>query len=107
TRRGRNDDMLFSLLCCAWLEARPAEIWCCTAGHNPPYRLKGGQLAEIDEPRGIILGVQPEAVHATGRLTLAPGETIFLFTDGVTEANNRASELFSESRLEIVLRRAN
>lgn len=41
-----------------------------------------------------------------GRLTLEPGETIFLFTDGVTEANNPAAELFSETRLEAVLQRA-
>jgi sigma-B regulation protein RsbU (phosphoserine phosphatase) len=100
-----NDDMMFVTLFFAMLDATTGEISFCNAGHNPPYRLKGGQLAEIDEPRGIILGVRPEAVHATGRLTLAPGETIFLFTDGVTEANNRAAELFSESRLEIVLRR--
>jgi sigma-B regulation protein RsbU (phosphoserine phosphatase) len=101
-----NDDMMFVTLFLAMLDATTGEISFCNAGHNPPYRLKASQLAEIDEPRGIILGVRPEAVHATGRLTLAPGETIFLFTDGVTEANNRAGELFSKSRLEIVLRRA-
>jgi phosphoserine phosphatase RsbU/P len=101
-----NDDMMFVTLFFAMLDMATGEISFCNAGHNPPYRIKGGQLVQIDEPRGIILGVRPEAVHATGRLTLAPGETIFLFTDGVTEANNRAAELFSESRLEIVLRRA-
>lgn len=101
-----NDDMMFVTLFFAMLDARTGEISFCNAGHNPPYWLKDSQLAEIDEPRGIILGVRPEAVHATGRLTLAPGETMFLFTDGVTEASNRAAELFSESRLEGVLRRA-
>ena len=101
-----NDDKMFVTLFFAMLDATSGELSFCNAGHNPPYRLKGGELAEIAEPRGIILGVRPAAVHAMGRLTLAPGETIFLFTDGVTEANNCAAELFSESRLEAVLQRA-
>jgi sigma-B regulation protein RsbU (phosphoserine phosphatase) len=100
-----NDDMMFVTLFLAMLDATSGEITFCNAGHNPPYRLAGDQLAEIDEPRGNVLGIRPKAVHATGRLTLAPGETVFLFTDGVTEANNPAAELFSEARLKAVLRR--
>jgi sigma-B regulation protein RsbU (phosphoserine phosphatase) len=100
-----NDDMMFVTLFLAMLDAKTGEITFCNAGHNPPYRLKRDQLAEIREPRDIILGVRPDAVHHTGRLMLSPGETIFLFTDGVTEANNQAEELFSEPRLKAVLRR--
>jgi phosphoserine phosphatase RsbU/P len=100
-----NDDMMFVTLFLAMLDAKTGEITFCNAGHNPPYRLNRDQLAEIREPRDIILGVRPDAVHHTGRLMLSPGETIFLFTDGVTEANNQAEELFSEPRLKAVLRR--
>ena len=45
-------------------------------------------------------------MYASGRLLLAPGEGIYVFTDGVTEANNTIEEMFGETRLETVLRAA-
>jgi sigma-B regulation protein RsbU (phosphoserine phosphatase) len=47
--------------------------------------------------------VRPDAVYATGRLSLAPGDCVYLFTDGVTEAADPQENLFSEQRLEAVL----
>jgi len=101
-----NDDMMFVTMFFAMLAPATGEVAFCNAGHNAPYRLKGGELAPIDEPRGLILGVRPEAEYEAGRLTLAAGETIYLFTDGVTEAANPAFGMFSEERLEAVLRGA-
>jgi phosphoserine phosphatase RsbU/P len=48
--------------------------------------------------------VRDNSAYETGRLTLAPGEEIYLYTDGVTEAANRKDELFTEKRLAAVLR---
>ena len=101
-----NDDMMFVTMFFAMLAPATGEVAFCNAGHNAPYRLKGGELAPIDEPRGLILGVRPDAEYEAGRLTLAAGETIYLFTDGVTEAANAAFGMFSEERLEAVLRGA-
>jgi sigma-B regulation protein RsbU (phosphoserine phosphatase) len=101
-----NNDMMFVTMFFAVLAPSNGEVTYCNAGHNPPYRLDGGALEAIDDPRGGILGVIPDAVYQTGRLTLAPGETLYLFTDGVTEANNAADEMFAEARLEAVLRGA-
>ncbi len=78
----------------------------CNAGHNAPYRLKDGQLAPITTPSGIILGVKPDAIHSAGAITLSSGETLFLFTDGVTEATNADLELFGKERLESILVRS-
>jgi sigma-B regulation protein RsbU (phosphoserine phosphatase) len=100
-----NDEMMFVTMFFGMLAPATGEIQFCNAGHNTPYRLKGSELEPIDDAKGIVLGVRPDAVHAVGRLTLAAGETIYLFSDGVTEAANPASELFSEERLESVLRR--
>ena len=47
-----------------------------------------------------------EAILRNINLTLAPGETLYLFSDGVTEAHDPAGELFSEERLEAALRAA-
>jgi sigma-B regulation protein RsbU (phosphoserine phosphatase) len=82
------------------------ELEFCNAGHNAPYRLNGQGIEAIEGGKGIILGVKPDAVYATGSLSLAPGDSIYLFTDGVTEAANTQDELFSEQRLEAVLRDA-
>ena len=48
--------------------------------------------------------MKPDAVYDTGQLSLATGEMVYLFTDGITEASNAIDELFGEARLEAVLR---
>ena len=101
-----NGDMMFVTLFFAMLVPATGEIEFCNAGHNPPYHLNGQGAVAIEGGKGIILGVNPKAVYATGRLSLATGEGIYLFTDGVTEANNTAEELFGEPRLEAALRAA-
>jgi len=57
------------------------ELEFCNAGHNAPYRLNGQGLEVIEGAKGIILGVRPDAVYTTGRTSLAPGESIYVFTD--------------------------
>jgi phosphoserine phosphatase RsbU/P len=99
-----NGDMMFVTLFFAMLRPATGELEFCNAGHNVPYRLNGQGLAAIEGAKGIILGVRPDAVYATGRTALAPGEGIYVFTDGVTEAANGEGELFAEARLEVVLR---
>jgi sigma-B regulation protein RsbU (phosphoserine phosphatase) len=74
-------------------------------GHNPPYRIGStGELNAIDEPGGVVVGLLPESTYETGRLQLAPGESIFLFTDGVTEAMDPQQHFYTEKRLKEVLR---
>jgi phosphoserine phosphatase RsbU/P len=101
-----NSDMMFVTLFFAMIEPATGELEFCNAGHNAPYRLNGKTVDTIEGGKGIILGVRPDAVYSTGRLALAPGDGVYLFTDGVTEANNAAEELFGETRLEAVLRAA-
>ena len=98
-----NGDMMFVTLFFAMLRPATGELEFCNAGHNVPYRLNGQGLAAIEGAKGIILGVRPDAVYAAGRTALAPGESIYVFTDGVTEAANSEGELFAEARLEAVL----
>jgi phosphoserine phosphatase RsbU/P len=99
-----NNDMMFVTLFFAILIPATGELAYCNAGHNPPYRLGSASLAPIEDAKGMILGIVPDAAYATGHLALAPGEALYLFTDGVTEANNVAGELYSEERLEAHLR---
>src|SRR5258705_7480472 len=98
--------MMFVTLFFAMLRPGSGELEFCNAGHNAPYRLNGQGLEVIEGVKGIILGVRPDAVYASGRMSLAPGESIYVFTDGVTEAANQEGDLFAEARLEAVLRDA-
>jgi sigma-B regulation protein RsbU (phosphoserine phosphatase) len=101
-----NSDMMFVTLFFAMFAPGSGAVEFCNAGHNAPYRLNGKAVAAIEGAKGIILGVRSDAAYASGQLLLAPGEGIYVFTDGVTEANNAAEEMFGEARLEAVLRAA-
>ncbi len=74
------------------------------AGHNPPYRVTaGGDLCPL-EKGGLILGMIPDMEYEQDTLTLNSGESVVMFTDGVTEAMNAAGDLYDESRLEQLIR---
>ena len=70
------------------------------AGHNPPLALRNGGAPEwIRERSGCPLACFEGAAYRTRSLSLAPGETVFLYTDGVTEATDASGALFGEKRL--------
>lgn len=73
-------------------------------GHNYPYIINSnGNINAICEANGGHLGTLINKKFIEEKMTLHEGDTIFLFTDGVTEAMNANSDLFSENRLEEIL----
>ncbi len=69
------------------------------AGHNPPYLLhKDGNLEEL-MTGGIILGMMPDMPYEIGTCQLNHGDTLMLFTDGVTETMTLDDVEYEESRL--------
>lgn len=69
-------------------------------GHNPPYLVKtDGTIDLILMTGGIALGVMEEMPFSSKTLEMKPGEVVFLFTDGVTEAMDAEENLYSEERL--------
>jgi sigma-B regulation protein RsbU (phosphoserine phosphatase) len=69
------------------------------AGHNPPYLVhKDGSIFELHEG-GIILGMLPDMPYEIGSITLEAGDTLLMYTDGVSEAMNSNDQEFGESRL--------
>jgi sigma-B regulation protein RsbU (phosphoserine phosphatase) len=76
----------------------------CNAGHCDPYLLgRDGGLRAVTGAKGPPVGIRPRHSYSSDTGTLAPGETLFLYTDGVTEALDPAGALFGESRLEAML----
>jgi len=70
------------------------------AGHNPPYLLSGSGIRKLEMTGGTILGCMEDFTFRSGKFHLKPGERLFLFTDGVTEAFNKSDEAFGEEKLE-------
>jgi sigma-B regulation protein RsbU (phosphoserine phosphatase) len=102
----QSDAAMFVTVFYGILHTQTGELEYCIAGHNPPYLLeRSGDLTPIKEPSGMIAGAFEVAAFETGRLTMKPDDTIFLYTDGVTEAANTAGEFFSEERLQQLLGR--
>ncbi|HWQ12596.1 MAG TPA: PP2C family protein-serine/threonine phosphatase [Roseiflexaceae bacterium] len=71
----------------------------CNAGHNPPYLVRGGAAPRPLRNTGIPLGVEPDATWSAGTVQLQHGDTLVLYTDGVTEAQDAGGELFEVGRL--------
>lgn len=73
------------------------------AGHPSPFLLRHGVAHEPFSEGSYPVGLVPEAEYAVARLKLEPGDTIVLFSDGVTEAMDPNEELFGVPRLREVL----
>jgi len=78
------------------------------AGHLPPLlRPKRGQIKTLGtEVSGLPLGIQPGTKYRQAPVPIAPGESVVLATDGVTEAMNAANEIYSTARLIAFLKTA-
>jgi len=69
------------------------------AGHNNPIlRRASGQIERLDVG-GLPFGILPEVNYESATVTLAPGDWLIIFTDGVVEAENSRQEEFGEVRL--------
>ncbi len=69
------------------------------AGHNNPIlRRASGQIERLDVG-GLPFGIQPEAKYESATVTLAPGDWLIIFTDGLVEAENALQDEYGEARL--------
>lgn len=70
------------------------------AGHNPPIvRRANGSAEWITDKSGPVLAFMEKVSYRSHAFALAPGDTLFLYTDGVTEAMDTKEELFGDARL--------
>ena len=87
----------------AWmgiLDLHTGNMQFANAGHNPPLlKRAGGSFEYLKTRAGFVLAGMEGIRYRAGELTLAPGDRLFLYTDGVTEATNMESMLYGEDRL--------
>ncbi len=75
----------------------------CNAGHDPPYLLRAGGGRERLAATGIPFGIDPGLRCRIGETVLDPGDRLFIYSDGITEAFNSAGEGFGSARLQRAL----
>jgi sigma-B regulation protein RsbU (phosphoserine phosphatase) len=86
------------------LDTRSGAFEYCNGGHNPPYLLsKDGKVMQVENIGGLFLGALKDVEYESNVTMLQPGETIFFYTDGVTEAEDMNEDEFAEKRLEACL----
>ncbi|HEX7359345.1 MAG TPA: SpoIIE family protein phosphatase [Bryobacteraceae bacterium] len=74
------------------------ELHYVNAGHNPPVLLRGEEVRRL-ETGGPVIGLLPRVHYVQGSLTLAPGDVLLAYTDGISEAMTIADEEWGEERM--------
>jgi serine phosphatase RsbU (regulator of sigma subunit)/ABC-type uncharacterized transport system substrate-binding protein len=99
-----NEQSMFVTLFLAILDRRSGLLSYANGGHNPPYVIgQDGDIRPLPLTGGIALGVVEGIDYRCDSIQLAPGDGLFFYTDGVTEAINPSDEEFGTQRLEKVL----
>jgi serine phosphatase RsbU (regulator of sigma subunit) len=75
------------------------------AGHEPPFWFRADQQAsfEVDCGSGLLVGARRNTQFPENCITLAPGDALIFYTDGVTEARNPLGDFFSSERLRDII----
>ena len=99
-----NPHDLFVTLFYGILDPATGHFTYANAGHNAPFLIRNdGAIETLPLTGGIAVGVLPELQYDEHGLTLNVGDTLFLYTDGISEAMNMRGETFDESRIESAL----
>ena len=96
-----NDAMMFVTAFVGMLDLNDGKFYYVNAGHNSPlvYRARENKFAYLDVKHNFVLGGMDGVDYEGQEITLEPGDKLFIYTDGVTEALNVKEELFGEERL--------
>ena len=95
-----NESCMFVTFFCAILNIRTGQVDYSNGGHNLPYHLHRGGVSPLENTGGRALGLVEQSPYASARMVLGPGDSLLLYTDGVTEAMDPSDTLYSDQRLE-------
>jgi sigma-B regulation protein RsbU (phosphoserine phosphatase) len=94
-----NENNMFVTCFLGVLDLATGHLRYCNAGHNAPVRIGPGKAAFLDVVPNLPLGVMSGMRYQDQETDLSSGEGLFLYTDGLTEAENADHLLFGEARL--------
>ena len=102
----QNDSMMFVTVWLAVLELSTGKGKACNAGHeNPCIRRAGGEFEVLKYRHNLVVGAMEMSKYANREFELSPGDCVFVYTDGVTEAAAVGYELYGENRVAETLNR--
>jgi sigma-B regulation protein RsbU (phosphoserine phosphatase) len=82
------------------LNTLKGEIEYVNAGHNPPYLLSASGITKVEPTNGIALGVMEKINFLSKKIEIKPGEKLYLYTDGITEAFDQEEKAYGTEKLE-------
>jgi phosphoserine phosphatase RsbU/P len=95
-----NEKCMFATAFCGIIDINTGEIEFSNAGHNYPIITRAsGACERLGIRPDYPIGIYPNTIYELKKTSLKPGDTLFMYTDGVTEAMNASAELFGEERL--------
>ncbi len=96
-----NDALAFTTMFIGSLDLDTGVLTYSNAGHNPPVLIRAsGERERLDQAVGLVLGAMDDATYEEAQAHLQPGDTLVLYTDGVTEAHDQSDRMFGLDRLE-------
>jgi len=98
-----NDACMFVTLFCGVLDIRTGRLHYSNGGHDLPLLVGAGGVRPIEKAGGPALGLLDTVTYTSGSVDLLPGDRLFLFTDGVTEAEDTEGDFFGSNRIETFL----
>ena len=97
-------DCMFVTVFCAIYNTKTGLVTYCNAGHNPPHLLRSdGSVEVLPKSNNVLVGIFDDMEYEENTLQLASGDTLVMFTDGVTEAWNPQKMEFGTERLNAIL----
>jgi len=103
-----NKDMMFASIFAGVLNTRTGLFRYVNGGHNPPFvSLNGGNYKLLPLPKGTLVGIRDQSPFPISKLKLKPGDSILLYTDGITEAMRADRTMFEVGRMRKVLNQGN
>ena len=99
-----NIEAMFVTIFIGILNTKTWQLVYTNAGHNPPYlKRKDGSIKRFDQIHGPAVGAMSGLAYEESKICLSKEDIILLYTDGITEAMDRAQNFFSEERLADIL----
>lgn len=101
-----NESGLFVTCWMGILTLSTGELKFANAGHNAPLILQNGECKYLTTKPNLMLAGMDGVPYETHTTSLAKGDRLFIYTDGITEATNLQNELYGENRLITVMKYA-
>lgn len=100
----KNNSEMFVTVWLGILDLNTGVMTCSNAGHEYPFiRGKDGAFRKLKDKHGIVLGAMESARYKDYELQMMPGDAVFVYTDGIPEANNADGEFYGLERMESAL----